>query len=537
MAPFVALIGFMGSGKSSVGRRVATELGCRFVDLDEAFVEVEGVGIPEFFAAHGEPAFRARETTLLRSVLEPAAGRDGLVVALGGGTLESPTAAELLRDLGGVVYLDVEPAQAWSRVEGTGRPLAVHYERFTELLTRRRALYESAADWVLPVMSRSVEELAAEVVMLVRGFGDHWCLSWGRRLQATHRASIIVGGADALKILQRRRAEVTDQGSRIFVITDANVHEAWGNEVAALLGDVGPEAMLVVPAGERSKSPATLGRCWEWLAERGARRDDVVVALGGGVIGDVAGFAAATYQRGTALWQVPTTLLAQVDSSVGGKTAIDLPAGKNLVGAFYQPDLVVTDPITLSTLPERDYIGGLGEVVKHALLVGPSTFERLERDKAKIRHRDATTLSRLVKSSVGFKAGVVEEDEREQGRRAILNLGHTAGHALEAVLGYGRISHGEAVSLGLLVALRLSEQVVGLDACVRQRVGVLLSDLDLPTRIELPAVSDLLVVAGRDKKARAGSTGFVLLRAIGDPVWGVDVSGALLAEALEVIRR
>jgi 3-dehydroquinate synthase len=537
VAPFVALIGFMGSGKSSVGKEVAAELGWRFVDLDEAFVEAEGVGIPDFFASHGEAAFRSREVLLLRTVLGQARDREGLVLALGGGTLESPCAGELLSDLGGIVYLDVEPAQAWSRVEGTGRPLAVDYGRFEELLTRRRTMYERVADWVLPVESHGVDELADEIVSLVRAFGDCWHRSWGRRLKATQRSSLIVGGAGALEILRQRSAAVLDQGSRIFVITDENVHAAWGTTVSELLGRAGREGVLVVPAGEKSKSLATLGRCWEWLSEQGARRDDVIVALGGGVIGDVAGFAAATYQRGITLWQVPTTLLAQVDSSVGGKTAIDLSTGKNMVGAFYQPDLVVTDPITLSTLSERDYIGGLGEVVKHALLLSPATVDRLESDAAKVVDRDPATLSWIVRLSVGFKAGVVEEDEHERGRRAVLNLGHTAGHALEVALGYGRISHGEAVALGLLVALRLSELVMGLDPGIRVRVEALLSSLRLPTTIELPAVDDLLVAAARDKKARAGSSGFVLLRTIGDPVWGVDVSRELLAEALEVIRR
>lgn len=320
------------------------------------------------------------------------------------------------------------------------------------------------------------------------------------------------------------------------MVTDDNVQRAWGAVVRELLGPAAEAEPLVLPAGEQSKTVDSLAACWEWLAARGARRDDVVLALGGGVIGDLAGFAAATYQRGVGLWQVPTSLLAQVDSSVGGKTAIDLTAGKNLAGSFYQPGLVVIDPGVLSTLPDAEFANGLGEVVKYGLLFGEALFGGLERERHRVVERDPALLSDIIKTCVRYKAEVVSEDERDIGRRAVLNLGHTTAHALELGLGYGRLGHGEAVGLGLLVSLAVSEKLLGLDPGVRQRTRVLLGALGLPVDIALPEIDMLVAVAAKDKKVVADSAGFVGLRAVGDPVWKMGLPQGLFAEALEVIR-
>ncbi len=462
-------------------------------------------------------------------------GRAGLVVALGGGTLESPDAAELLAQKGGVVFLDVEPEEAWKRVKGSDRPLARDRQEFQALLARRRDTYERCSDLVLSAGARTVDDLARDIAAIVRDAGDRWGTLWGRRLGSTQRSSLVVGGANALELLESRALRARENGSRLYLITDANVMRAWGERVLGLLGEHDSDAALVVEPGEASKSVVKLEQCWNWLAACRARRDDIVVALGGGVVGDLAGFVAATYQRGISLWQVPTSLLAQVDSSVGGKTAVDLGAGKNLVGAFYQPDLVVADPVTLTTLPPKEYSGGLGEVVKHALLMSPADFARLEADASAVMARDLDVVGDIVRSNVAYKAGVVDKDEREKGRRAVLNLGHTTAHALEVVEGYGSLGHGYAVALGLLVSLAVSERLLGLDCSVRERTKSLLEEFALPTSIRLPATVDLLTAAGRDKKVSAASRGFVGLRQIGDPVWGLDVPDAVLAEALEVI--
>jgi shikimate kinase/3-dehydroquinate synthase len=541
MAPLVALAGFMGSGKSSVGSLAAEVLGWRFLDLDRKIVESEGMPIAEFFARHGEARFRHREVETLRAVLSDAGPADtangGLILALGGGTLQSPEAADLLQRHGRVVFLDVEVDRAWERAHGKGRPLAQDPDAFQALLARRRPMYERTADWILPVGDRGVEELASELASIVRAVGGVWPDSWGIQLVSTERPSTIIGGRGCLASLHAKAEEAAARGARTFVVTDGNVAKAWGGALRGLLGPAAGEVEpLVMAPGERSKTVGGLEACWEWLAARGARRDDIVLALGGGVVGDLAGFAAATYQRGVGLWQVPTSLLAQVDSSVGGKTAIDLAAGKNLAGAFYQPDLVVIDPETLLTLPDAEFVNGLGEVVKHGLLVGDSLFGRLEEERRSVRERDTTLLSEIIKTNVRYKAAVVAEDEFDTGRRAVLNLGHTTAHALEVSLGYGRLGHGQAVGLGLLVALAVSERLLGLAPDLRERTRALLVYLGLPVSTELPSADVLKTAAGKDKKVTAGSAGFVGLRALGEPVCELTLPDGLFTEALEVIR-
>lgn len=548
MATLLALTGFMGSGKTSVGAEVARLLGWRFVDLDDEFVRTTGGSIESFFAREGEAAFRERETGLLIDLIDgvtheegPASAgtgeEAGLVLALGGGTLESSQAAQALCALGGVLLLDVGVETAWRRVSGTSRPLAKDPEYFAALHSGRRPRYLACADWVLPVDDLTVGEAADHIARLVRSMADAWPRSWGRWLAGTGRPSLLVGGPGVLSAAGPAAEDVLSRGARLFVITDSNVHAAWGTAFMAQLGQAAAGSRLfVIPAGEESKAVPVLERCWEWLAAEGCRRDDVLVALGGGVVGDLAGFAAATYHRGIALWQIPSSLLAQVDSGVGGKTAVNLSGGKNLVGAFYQPDLVLIDQRLLDTLPDEEFVSGLGEVVKYALLAGEESLEDLEGAAPALCAREPAVLGRIVKRCVAYKAEVVAQDERDTGRRAVLNLGHTTAHALESTLGFGAIAHGAAVGLGLLVALRVSERLLGLDRSVADRTTALLRHLGLPTLVDLPPIAELMAATGRDKKAVAGKTGFVGLRAPGDPQWGIDVPPEVLAEALEVIR-
>lgn len=362
---------------------------------------------------------------------------------------------------------------------------------------------------------------------------------WRIDLARTASPSRIEGGPGCRCLLSVWTAEVRGRGGRIFLLADETVLSLWGDRLAGVFGDAGADAAALtfsLPPGEATKDVQHAAAAWDWLAAQGARRDDLVVALGGGVVGDLAGFVAATYLRGLAYWQVPTTLLAQVDSSVGGKVAINLPAGKNLVGAFYQAERVIIDPEFLSTLPDGEYAGGLGEVVKYGLLDKGTLLEDLERGSDRLASREIEFLSQVIQRCVALKALVVEQDERDKGPRAMLNLGHTAAHALETALGYGTLSHGAAVGLGLLVAIRVSEKAVGTDAALLPRVRTLLDTLGLPTSLRLPDVEELLRAASLDKKLTAAGRSFVCLRAPGDPAWGTDVSDADLREGFEVIR-
>ena len=361
-------------------------------------------------------------------------------------------------------------------------------------------------------------------------------MSWKLEVRGLRGASWIHGGSGVMDMLLERGARLSAHGRRAFVVTDANVARLWGRHILEKLGVCsGDERMRVVAAGELSKSVAEVEECWDWLTQVGARRDDVLVGLGGGVVGDLAGFVAATYLRGMELWQVPTSLLAQVDSSVGGKNGVNLAAGKNLAGTFYQPDVVLADPLLLDTLPNLEFRNGLGEVVKYGLLEGDDLFFLLESRAEAIRGREPAVMAEIVEWCVGYKARVVEADEMDRGERATLNLGHTTGHALERALGFGVMGHGFAVALGLLVALAASEEVLGTDPSLRRRTRALLEALGLLVSLPLPPLDGLLSAMSKDKKATGKGLGFVGIQALGRPVRDLDLTTPVLERALRVI--
>jgi 3-dehydroquinate synthase len=317
-------------------------------------------------------------------------------------------------------------------------------------------------------------------------------------------------------------AALRDAGAeRAVVVSDAAVAASHGRTMREELAAAGIRDTLVpVPSGETSKSATELARLWDAFAAAGVDRSTHVVAVGGGVVGDLAGFVAATFMRGLPFWQVPTTLVAQVDSSVGGKTGINLAAGKNLVGAFWQPRGVFADIATLATLPHREFVSGLAEVVKYGMILDPDFFVWLEHHAADLLARDADALLHVVRRSVELKAAVVEADEREtSGARAALNYGHTFGHAYEAAVGYGRLLHGEAVAIGMARAARLAAALDRLTREVVHRQDRLLTALGLPispSHLEPPpAAAELVALMGRDKKATGGRLRFVLPDRIG----------------------
>ena len=327
-------------------------------------------------------------------------------------------------------------------------------------------------------------------------------------------------------------------GQKCAVITDTNVAARYAKPALASLKRAGFEAVLVtVPAGETAKRLKQVESCFNQLAAHRIERKSFVVALGGGVVGDLAGFVAASYLRGIPFVQVPTTLLAQVDSSVGGKTGVNLAAGKNLVGAFYQPRLVLCDLATFRTLPEREFRAGLAEVIKYGITYDAELFARLERDMAKILRRDADSLAHIVARSCEIKAEVVSQDETESGLRAILNFGHTIGHAIEAITAYGRYLHGEAISIGQVAAAHLSAELSGLPARDVESIRALFVAAGLPVNIKLSSAqrTRLLAAMTLDKKVSAGEIKFVLAERIGKVVWGQKVPTAAVHRALDLV--
>lgn len=326
-------------------------------------------------------------------------------------------------------------------------------------------------------------------------------------------------------------------GRRCAVITDENVARFHLGPVLESLRQAGFDPVAsTVPAGERTKRLSVVGRCYDQLAAARLERRSFLVALGGGVVGDLAGFVAATYLRGIPFVQVPTSLLAQVDSSVGGKVGINLRSGKNLVGAFYQPRLVLADLDTLRTLPDREYRSGLAEVIKYGLIADARLFRHLERQLPRLLAREPEVLEEVVARCCRIKAEVVAEDETESGRRAILNFGHTIGHALEAISGYGRLLHGEAIAIGQVAEARLSARLLGLPDEAVVRIERLLAAAGLPTRIHWtsPRWERLLAAMRLDKKVVDGRIRFVLIPEIGRAEWGHGVEEPVLRQVLGV---
>jgi shikimate kinase/3-dehydroquinate synthase len=497
LRPALVFIGFMGAGKSTSARDAALALGVAPVDTDRLIEARLGEPIEAFFEREGEPAFRALEDEVAGRALEEA---DGGAVALGGGAIGSERIrAALARHT--VVLVDVDLETAWRRAQGSGRPLARDPTAFRALAAEREAVYEAAADAVIPGVGDRVAERALGAL---RDRPEGLTLVWATSASGDYPVWI---GPDATL-----RAPWPAGGRRLVVAdeTVAALHAARVPEVAGL---------VEVPPGEIHKTPATAERVWRALVAQGATRADHVVALGGGVVGDLAGFCAATYQRGIPVVQVPTTLVAQVDSALGGKTGVDLPEGKNYVGAYHQPAGVLVDPGLLATLPDAELAAGYAEVVKTALIAGGPLWFRVS--------AGAPVDARIIAACVRTKLRLVAADERDAGVRQALNLGHTIGHAIETATGYSRLRHGEAVGLGLLAALRLS----GVDE-LRTQVAGLLETAGLPRRLAGVDPGAVVAAVARDKKRTDGDVPFVLVAAPGDVRPGQRVDDADVAAAV-----
>jgi shikimate kinase / 3-dehydroquinate synthase len=504
----IAFVGFMGAGKSAAARAVAEALGTDARDTDAVIENEDGRPITEIFAVEGESGFRAHEERVARDLL----ARGG-VVSLGGGAVETPSVREALAGHV-VVWCDVDREVAWERVSRNDRrPLGRDRTEFDRRFDARRPLYEEVATATLPSDAREAARSAAQWLDALRR-APRLRMAWARSRSGEYPAVV---GAGATRLA----AGGSLLPGRWFTVADA---AALGEHP----GLVPPcEATLEVPGGEGSKTLAEAERVLQRLAEAGARRDDGVIAFGGGVVGDLAGFCAATYQRGIPVVQVPTTLVAQVDSAYGGKTGVDLPQGKNYVGAYHQPRAVLADPATLRTLPPPEIAAGLAEVVKTAIIAGGPLWDGVRRLPA-----GEVPGEEIVFACARTKLAVVAEDERDTGRRAVLNLGHTVGHAIEAASEYSRYRHGEAVALGLLAALRLS----GADA-LREEVAELLTRHALPTRLDPSLDPDAIHAAvARDKKATADGVGFVIVERPGDVRVGERVDAEAVRAAIAELR-
>lgn len=529
----IFLIGLSGSGKSSVGKALAARLGVPFLDSD-ALIEAEyGERIATLFADKGEAFFRACESRVLAQITDTARGA---VIATGGGMVNLPENRRLMQEHGLRIYLSVEPAIALQRLQAQHatsimegedpeiRPMLAGSDpraRLQMLLQERAAWYEEA-DFTIASHQLSLEKVVQACLASLIGAGAVSTTEIETIVRPVHvdrgyNTVVDWGGIGRLGTYLIALKLPT----RVFLVTDSHVGALYAPAVLRNLVQQGFEPHLyTVPAGEASKSMDQLARLYDWLLELHAERREAIIALGGGVVGDLAGYAAATYLRGVPLVQVPTSLLAQVDAAVGGKTGINHPRGKNLIGAFYHPRLVLADPAALYTLPERERREGWAEVVKYGIILDADLFDRLEAHATILRdfvQPPAALLCQLVARCISLKVAVVEEDELEEGRRAILNYGHTAGHALENVAGYGEWLHGEAVSLGMMVAADLALQSGLCSEALVVRQERLLAALGLPTRYRGKVQPQAILAAMQmDKKVAGKRVRWVLPRQIGD---------------------
>lgn len=517
-----------GSGKSTLGRRLAERLGAAFLDLDAEIERDAGRSIPALFAAEGEAAFRAREARALRAALAGGDAGSGLVLALGGGALLDP-ASRKVAEAGGKVLalhapLDVLLARTGAQPES--RPLlaggagtAAPAPPLADLLARRAAHYAGFA-LRLDAAPDDLDAKVTEAMVLLGAF----------RVRGMGAAYDVRVGAGALARLGSLAAARRWRGAAA-VVADSNTVAPYGDAAVAALGAAGAAAAtVVIPAGECHKRIETVNDLWRGLLRAGIDRDGTVVAVGGGVVGDLAGFAAATWMRGVRWVAAPTTLLAMVDSSLGGKTACDLPEGKNLVGAFHPPALVLADTAALRTLPPGELRCGLAEAVKHGVLGDAALFAQYERLSRAGGCTAADLTDELVARTMAVKIGIIEADPFEQGGRAALNLGHTIGHAVETAAGF-TLRHGEAVAMGLVAEARLSEKLGLAEAGLATRLAETLGGLGLPTELP-PGIDRQLFLAAlrRDKKRRDGAVRFALPTAIGATRLGVAVEERMVEE-------
>ena len=544
----IFLVGLMGSGKTTVGRALAKKLNKRFIDSDHEIEARTGASIPLIFEIEGEAAFRQREADVIRDLT----AHDGVVLATGGGSILNPQSRQYLKSRGLVIYLRAGVSSILQRTgHDKNRPLlqtADPRRRLEELTVQRDPYYREVADIVIETGRPNVQYLVQTIVAYLENLS-------GRRKDASlHDADIFPMEHSS----QTPAAPITlqvDLGERSYPITigqsilanGQRIVEAVSGERAAIVTNtvVGPLYLdgiaralraagkrvteIVLPDGEEQKTWENLQRIYDGLLGDQCDRRTTVIALGGGVVGDMAGFAAATYMRGVPFVQVPTTLLAQVDSSVGGKTGINHPLGKNMIGAFYQPKVVIADTATLDTLPARELSAGLAEVIKHGAIIDADFFDWIESNIGQLMARDPDALAYAIKRSCEIKADVVRQDEREGGLRAILNFGHTFGHAIESGMGYGNWLHGEAVGCGMVMAADLSHRLGYIDAAARDRVSALVQAAGLPHIAPDLGGARWLELMQVDKKNEGGQIRFILLRPLGAPLITTVPQEALLA--------
>ncbi|UCH50909.1 MAG: 3-dehydroquinate synthase [Chloroflexota bacterium] len=531
----IALIGFSATGKSVIAMKVAERLKWMSIDTDDEIAKLSGKTIPEIFKQDGEDKFRQLE----HKVLSQACQKKQAVIATGGGAIVDPKNQKLLLDTSVVVCLEARPETIHQRLLHDSLYSASHVvrpllagdnplERIKQLKATRQPYY-AIADWTVHTDNLTLDEVSQEVIK-----GWQYVSKHHRSKQSTKIDSVCMVETNIASypvfvdwgILDKLGEKMTQAGlsGTANIISDETVFSIYGTQVKKTLEKAGFIVnCFAVPPGEASKNIAQAVKIYDFLIEHRVERNDVIVALGGGMVGDLAGFAAATFLRGLPWIQVPTSLIAMTDASIGGKVAVDHPQGKNLMGAFYQPSLVLADVRTLTTLPQRELTSGWAEVIKHGLILDADFLQLIEGNVKDLIKLKQSITSKVIARSAAIKCQVVSEDERETGKRTLLNYGHTVAHGLEAAGKYDRFLHGEAVAIGMMVAARLSQRLGLLSPHSVEHQKSILRKFGLPTDCSGVPLTDVLAAMELDKKVRGKAIRWVLLEDIGKAVIRSDI--------------
>jgi 3-dehydroquinate synthase len=544
-SPNIILTGFSGTGKSRVGAEIARVLGWRFLDTDSEIALQTGKKIAAIFAQEGEEAFRLLE----KQALKRACTGTGQVVSTGGGILMDPENRKLALGSGLVVGLEASPETIHQRLVARGnsrdpeeRPLLAGPDPLKSIreLKKRRQPHYVSAHWLIQTDNLTESQVAAEVIRA-------WKMLGGKLTANTavdpELAAVVTHSSGSYPIrvgwglLDHLGDRLTQMGTGgpVYIISDDNVFPRYGRQAQRSLQRAEIEAhSFIIPAGEESKSFTMAQAIYDWLVHRRAERRHTIVAVGGGVVGDLAGYVAATYLRGIPFVQVPTSMAAMVDASIGGKVAVNLPQAKNLVGAFHQPQMVLADPQVLTSLGRRELAEGWAEAIKHGFILDADLVSVFEEHALELMALEPEITTDVIRQSMAIKAQIVSEDERETlDRRILLNYGHTIGHALEASTNYDRYLHGEGVAIGMMGAAKLSHRLGMIDSGLVERQRRVLEMFGLPLTASGIDLEQLFGAMALDKKSVGGSIRWVLLEGVGK---AVSRRGVPIDQVREVVR-
>jgi 3-dehydroquinate synthase len=545
----IILTGFSGTGKTQVAKQLAQYMNWTVIDTDILIEQQEGRSIKEIFKKEGEEKFRTIESKILKEACSALQA----IISTGGGAFIRETNRNIMLKSGFVITLDASPNTILDRLKKNSsnplneRPLLKGnntLNTITELKRERQYIY-SLSHWTIQTDLLDIHSVSKEIIHAWELISGLKIINTGNDINNQGYASKIITekgecpiyiGSGIVESLGKYCSE-NNLSSTAYLISDSIVSTQHLRKAqVSLENSYIPTHTLTFPQGEASKNIDTISSIYEWLAQQKTERNHFIVALGGGVVGDISGFVAATYNRGIPFIQVPTSLAAMVDASIGGKTAINLPQGKNLVGAFHQPRMILIDTSFLHTLPPRELNSGWAEAIKHGIIKDSDLFDDFEQNSNSIQKLDSTSSTRVIKASIAIKVAVVNADQYETlGTRALLNYGHTIGHALENSTGYGKLLHGEAVSIGMCFAARISEKMGLINMECVQRQEKLLKKFDLPTYWHNVNHEEIKLAMKVDKKTVGKSIKWILIEKIGKAVARSDVPEDIIEATMKEV--